>query len=1773
MKKILFLLSVVLFCNLSYSQFVTITTNLQGSNLGRVNTDKYFSTQGIYTKTEIGDANFTTQELAINKVSIRVKDAFTATINDSFKIWMRDIGSDTTKFTRAGGVQYKYSSAGFTLVYKGSISLADTGWKEILLQTPFKRTAGKNLLVMVERLDGLTVSQGQLWSSTGSGSNLADSSCRRYQGTTAPVVNTNLLSPTVYRLAMQFIHQLPTDAGVIGIANPVVSCYGSNQTVKVKVKNYGLNNIASGAASVTLKVRGANSYVGTLTNNAAIASGDTAILNFSDLNLNNEGLNYDTAIVSLANDGSSDNDKFTSTISTAGTIYNLPAIEDFDLTTSLFSFKAIEKGRNQLWSSQNGTYTNPGPQSISPRDTGVNYYLMEGYNQPNGSSGWISRLYSNCIVLPGTSLSVPTRSAKVSFWMSHDNFTSAGADSMYVTVSTDKGATWTRVQGFARYSSTAGSTASWKKDSVDISQYVGQTVQIGFDAIRQFGSFGLDDITVTTDPLPPPICVNPPTAYAGVNTTICSVSNYNLDNASPTYGGSATIAVWSTSGTGSFTGGSDFDNATEYSPSAADIQAGSVQISLITNNPAGGVCVSDTSTFTLTIDKGSFNSTSITNCESYNWHNNTYTESGDYTFDYNNSNGCPSTDTLHLTITNGDFTTTTQSACGSYLWSSNNQTYTTSGNYINTYSNNSGCVSADTLHLTITTPSFTSTTDVGCDSYVWELNGQTYTNSGTYIYSSGVGCLSADTLHLTINNSTHNVISVTNCESYTWSANGQTYTASGNYVYTYLNGSNCASADTLHLTITKGTHNVSSITNCESYTWSTNGQTYTASGNYVYTYTNGSNCASADTLHLTITNGTHNATSITNCESYTWSANGQTYTASGDYIYTYTNGFNCASADTLHLTITKGTHNVISVTNCESYTWSTNGQTYTASGNYVYTYTNGSNCASADTLHLTITKGTHNVSSITNCESYTWSTNGQTYTASGDYVYTYTNGSNCASADTLHLTIATGSFNASTITNCDSYTWSANGQTYTESGDYVYNYNIGSNCASADTLHLTITKGTHNATSVTNCESYTWSTNGQTYTASGTYVYTYTNGSNCASADTLHLTITNGTHNATTISSCNSYTWLANSQTYTESGDYIYTYTNGSNCASADTLHLTITTGTFNASTITNCDSYSWSANGQTYTESGDYIYTYNNGSNCASADTLHLTITNSTHNVSSITNCESYTWSANGQTYTESGTYVYDYTNESNCPSADTLHLTITNGTHNATTISSCNSYTWSTNEQTYTESGDYVYTYTNGLNCASADTLHLTITTGTFNASSITNCDSYTWSANGQTYTESGDYIYTYNNGSNCASADTLHLTITHSTTSDTTAFACGSFEWYGNTYYASGNPTRILTNANNCDSVITLHLTIGNANTGDTTALACESFDWYGNTYTTSGTHTQIFTNASGCDSVVTLHLTIGYSSSNDTTVVACGSYTWNGNTFNSSTDTTVSFTTATGCDSSLTLHLTINAIPSVSSINGPDTVEVLSSITLTNSTADGIWSSADENIATVDQQGSVLGLTVGDVQISYTVTDAITGCFNSASHPVNVNSSSLPVSLINFSARLMDKNHALVSWNVNNEIKLNHYEVERSFDGVSFMNRNNKSVSGSATYSYLDELNTTASTVYYRIKMVNNDGTFNYSNVIMVRIAEMNIASVVYPNPFTNSITIEYNSLVEEKVMINLMSTEGKKLQQKIVSVHAGSNKINLDRLNILPNGTYMLEIVNSANKVIKQIMKR
>jgi hypothetical protein len=62
----------------------------------------------------------------------------------------------------------------------------------------------------------------------------------------------------------------------------------------------------------------------------------------------------------------------------------------------------------------------------------------------------------------------------------------------------------------------------------------------------------------------------------------------------------------------------------------------------------------------------------------------------------------------------------------------------------------------------------------------------------------------------------------------------------------------------------------------------------------------------------------------------------------------------------------------------------------------------------------------------------------------------------------------------------------------------------------------------------------------------------------------------------------------------------------------------------------------------------------------CDSTATLNLTINNSSSGLESVTACDSYTWSANGTTYTTGGVYTAVLTNMNGCDSTATLNLTI---------------------------------------------------------------------------------------------------------------------------------------------------------------------------------------------------------------------------------------------------------------------------------------------------------------------------------------------------------------------------------------------------------------------------------------------------------------------------------------------------------------------------------
>ncbi len=188
--------------------------------------------------------------------------------------------------------------------------------------------------------------------------------------------------------------------------------------------------------------------------------------------------------------------------------------------------------------------------------------------------------------------------------------------------------------------------------------------------------------------------------------------------------------------------------------------------------------------------------------------------------------------------------------------------------------------------------------------------------------------------------------------------------------------------------------------------------------------------------------------------------------------------------------------------------------------------------------------------------------------------------------------------------------------------------------------------------------------------------------------------------------------------------------------------------------------------------------------------------------------------------------------------------------------------------------------------------------------------------------------------------------------------------------------------------------------------------------------------------------------------------------------------------------------------------------------------------------------------------------------------------LPVKLDNFSASYTNSSNVLVSWTVSNEMNASHYEVERSEDGINFSDIGNVNAGLSSNaehdYTFNDYLASIhSSLVYYRLKMVEISGNFTYSKIIPLRLdqAQSETKISIYPNPATDFAVLKLYSGKQDVAIVKLMDNAGKEIMKKSYAINIGSNNLLIDRLNSLPKGLYIIEVISgntfSNEKLIKQ----
>jgi hypothetical protein len=114
-----------------------------------------------------------------------------------------------------------------------------------------------------------------------------------------------------------------------------------------------------------------------------------------------------------------------------------------------------------------------------------------------------------------------------------------------------------------------------------------------------------------------------------------------------------------------------------------------------------------------------------------------------------------------------------------------------------------------------------------------------------------------------------------------------------------------------------------------------------------------------------------------------------------------------------------------------------------------------------------------------------------------------------------------------------------------------------------------------------------------------------------------------------------------------------------------------------------------------------------------------------------------------------------------------------------------------------------------------------------------------------------------------------------------------------------------------------------------------------------------------------------------------------------------------------------------------------------------------------------------------------------------------------------------------------------------------------------YAFVDP-NYSAATQYYRLKQIDFDGNFEYSNQLTVSNQEEPIFNIS-PNPFENEISI-MGSNNEEKINAEIIDINGK---VKISATGNGNVSLNA---NELANGIYFIRVNNGEKVFVKRIIK-
>lgn len=291
-------------------------------------------------------------------------------------------------------------------------------------------------------------------------------------------------------------------------------------------------------------------------------------------------------------------------------------------------------------------------------------------------------------------------------------------------------------------------------------------------------------------------------------------------------------------------------------------------------------------------------------------------------------------------------------------------------------------------------------------------------------------------------------------------------------------------------------------------------------------------------------------------------------------------------------------------------------------------------------------------------------------------------------------------------------------------------------------------------------------------------------------------------------------------------------------------------------------------------------------------------------------------------------------------------------------------------------------------------------------------------------------------------------------------------------------------------------------------------------------------------------------------------------------------TVTGTTGS-CSSQIPFELivrgrTTNVIVSASETNITSPTSVTFTAAAVNGGSTPNYNFRVNSITVQNGSNSVLIRTVspGDkVMCEFTSSEPCVDEKTVASNEIIMGEGTLPVTLVSLTGQKVPDGHQL-NWFTASEANSDRFLVQKSFDGTTFENLGEVMAAGNSNslraYSFLD-LKPNTGNNYYRLKMVDKDATFRFSNIVLLIGGRSNNGAALFPNPTVSgkSVIMQLNGIEKGSVSVSISSINGQVLKNYRATSTDGSLQMNIPATG-LPAGSYLIICRDNNGKILETL---